>query len=182
MAGSGLAHPSLPPEKYKALVAVLKPAFEASLDPICVVNGENRIMYMNMQMKNFLGIRLKDLENGVIFCDLVKLSSCRERCQILESIQSAAAMRFDETPATRGADKLRVSLKTVPLLDGPSRASLPVGAIITLRDTTGEILLQAKYHKLLELIHQKAERIEALEDKIESLRKSLRGARGAAGA
>lgn len=165
-------------EFLKRFQAEMKPAFDASLDPVCIVNTSNQILFYNLAMKSFLGLRNRELGKKLVFCDLLKLSVCEPSCQVKHLLQTGMPIRIDESPAAKGRDKLRLSLRAVPILDPEAKLNTPpLGAVITLRDTTGEILLQAKYHKLLELMVEKDAKIADLDEKLQAMRTALRRAR-----
>lgn len=155
------------------IVKTLLPALEASLDPVCVVDHECRVVYMSQSMRSLLGVRPRDLaQKKPVFCDLITLTACKAKCRIEQVIQSGEAFRLDETPAVKGETKLRVGIKAAPLLPGK------LGAVIHLRDTSAEILLQAKYHKSLQIIEEKDLMILQLEEKVQALQRTLRNAAG----
>lgn len=162
-------------EKLKQILVEMKPALDSSMDCVCVVDIAGQVIYCNTPMRAFLGLRNRELGKKPVFCDLIKLSACDSACQIDQVIQTGAVVRLDESPASKGKDKLRVSLRALPLFD--EDGSKRIGAIITLRDTTGEVLLQAKYHKLLEIAVQKDAKIAELDEKIQALQLSMRKAR-----
>lgn len=165
-------------ERYKPILAAFKPALDASLEPVCVVNALSEIIYMNMPMKNFLGLRPRDLSSGAVLCDIVRLGACKQHCQILDVLRTGTPLRLDETPAEKRNQKLRLTIKAVPFYEGgASRGTRPLGAVVSLRDSTGEILLQAKYHKLLEVLEEKDEQVEELQERFRTIQKTLRGAR-----
>jgi hypothetical protein len=163
---------------FKIIATLLKPALDASLDAIAIVDESNRIVYANVAMKNFLAVPARDFKKNPVFCDLVKFAACEKTCQMLHVIKSGEMVRLDETPAAKPNEKVRVLLKAVPLLNPEDpNASAPIGAIITVRDTTGEILLQAKYHKVMQLLGEKDTKINELMDRLNALRTALRRAR-----
>lgn len=141
---------------------------EAILDPFCLVNAQNHIIYANAAMKSLLNLRKREIDAKPIFCDLIKLSACKDGCEITKAINFGKALRLDEVPATRGESKMRIILRVIPLLEKKGPANR--GAIITLRDTTADVVVQAKYHKLMEMIQGKNEKIEDLEYKLLELR------------
>jgi hypothetical protein len=166
----------------KAMLQTLKPALEASLDAVAMVDSSNRLVYANVAMRGLLGVSTQQLKKAPVFCDLLKLSVCVKSCEILGALKSGETLRLDETPASRRGEKLRVLLKAVPLFDlsgsDSKSATKPVGALISVRDTTGEVLLQAKYHKILQMLADKEEQITDLLDRLNTLRGTLRRARG----
>jgi transcriptional regulator with PAS, ATPase and Fis domain len=163
--------------RLKKVLSGLKPFLEASLDPICVVDAAGKIAYVNLGMKNLLSLRGSDLKKGIEFCSTIKFAACQTECQIKHALSSSRPLRLDETPAQRGGEKLRVALKAVPLRDPEGEAPGAIGAIIVLRDTTGEVILQAKYHKLMHVVGEKDLQIAELEGRIEKLQAVLRRAR-----
>jgi transcriptional regulator with PAS, ATPase and Fis domain len=165
--------------KFKEVLAGFKPAIDACMDPICVVDDKNRIVYFNLPMRSLLGIRPRQIkEKKICFCDIVKLAVCKPSCQIMEVLESGISARFDETPATRGEDKFRLTLKVTSFQQpGTGKKGPVMGAIISVRDVTGDFLVQAKYHKALQLLEQRDSKIATLEEKAESLRQALRRAR-----
>ncbi|HUP57129.1 MAG TPA: PAS domain-containing protein, partial [Bdellovibrionota bacterium] len=156
-----------------------KPAIDACMDPICVVDAGNRIVYFNLPMRSLLGVRPRQVQDKKIcFCDIVKLAVCKPSCQIMEVLESGGSARFDETPATRGEDKFRLTLKATAFNQpGTGKKGPIMGAIISVRDVTGDFLVQAKYHKALQLLEQRDTRIAELEEKADTLRLALRRAR-----
>jgi hypothetical protein len=162
------------PTELKLALESMLPAIEGSLDAVCVVNHASEIVYLNGPMRTLLKLRPSAQDGAVKFCDTVKLSICGESCQIAASIKDAKTARFEEIPASRGDEKLRVTLKVAPLGE-PS-----IGALITLRDVTGDFLLQAKYHKTLGVLEEKDHKISELETQVTSLKAALKRARHSA--
>ena len=162
----------------KAIITTMQLPIDSSFDPICVVNEKNQIVYANLAMKSFLQLRKRDVDQHPVFCDLVKLSVCLKGCCVEEVLKTGNDYRIDQTPAAKGAEKFRVLFKVTPIRAGSgpdSAGSLPIlGAIVSLRDTTGEILLQAKYHKMLQILGERDLKINALNERVEALRLALR--------
>ena len=161
---------------FKKVVSQFKPVLDASLDCIAIVNEANLVVYANLAMKNFLGIKESSLKKGVGFCNLLKLHVCQKSCKILEAMKDQENFRTDESPATLNGEKMRVSLKAVPVL--ASQVGLEgdrtVGAVISLRNTTAEIILHAKYHKLFLVIENKDEQLVEMRNKLSAIRDTLR--------
>jgi PAS domain S-box-containing protein len=157
------------------VIDALLTTFDAVLDPLCVVNRENKIVHFNSAMKSFFGMTARELAKHHVFCDLLKLAACEKSCEVLKVIKSGKAVRLDETPASYKERKMRLLLKVVPLHDprDPGKKA-PIGAIITLRDSTAEILVQAKYQKLLQLLEEKDDKILQMEERMLSIRKAIR--------
>jgi hypothetical protein len=166
---------------FKKVLQAVRPALDASLDPVAIVDTSNRVVYANVSMKNFLRVTAQQFKKSPVFCDLIHLNVCDKSCQIIHMIKTAETLRLDETPANRKDEKLRLLLKGVPLYDlsDINADASPIGAILTVRDTTGEVLLQAKYHKILQLLTEKEGKITELLDRLSALRGVLRRARGA---
>ncbi|MCM2279197.1 MAG: PAS domain-containing protein [Oligoflexia bacterium] len=164
----------------KSLILTLKPAIEASLDAVAIVDARNQVVYCNVAMKSFLGLKQKDLARHPVFCELVKISACEGDCQLLAAIRRGSALHLDEVPAAKGkgsqAEKIRISLRAVPLHSEGGKGEV-VGAVVSLRDATAEIVLQAKYHKLMEIVAERNEKIYQLDEQVKVLRGALRKAR-----
>lgn len=123
-------------------------------------------------------MRARELKSSPVFCDRLKLSVCDKGCQVLAAIQRKAVARFDELPATLGETKLRMILKVSPIPDPDSDDVL--GAVLFMRNTTAEIVLQAKYKKLIQLAGQREEMVRDLQTRVESLMSSLKHGRAKA--
>src|SRR5262249_14453869 len=127
-----------------------------------------------------LGLTGQQLKKEPCFCELLKLAACEKTCQVLEVLHSGEALRLDEAPAVKGSEKLRILLKVVPLFESADRDNPPIGAFLTVLDTTGEVLLSAKYHKLIQVNADKDTKIAHLEEQVANLQSNLaaRRARG----
>ena len=151
----------------------LKVAIDASLDAACIVDRDGRIQSYNSSLKHMLQMPVRQLESHPVLCDALTLSVCKHACQIKEAIEIGAARRFDETPAVIQNQKVRILLKVTPIFDSEQKTGKASGAIITIRDTTAELLLHAKYLKLQKVIKEKDSRIEEKDSKIEELSERL---------
>ncbi len=69
-------------------------------------------------------------------------------------------------------------LKVSPIPDPDSDDVL--GAVLFMRNTTAEIVLQAKYKKLIQLAGQREEMVRDLQTRVESLMSSLKHGRAKA--
>ena len=137
----------------------------ASLDAVCVVDSDAKIVYANSMMKNFLSLKPRELSRNPVFCELIKLSVCDKTCQVKSALENGKSIRFDEAPGVLKGNKLRVNFKITPFsIDGV------VGAIICLRDTTAELLTQAKYSKLLSISKKHEDQIEYHKDLLRKIR------------
>jgi PAS domain-containing protein len=156
------------------VLEMLEPGLTATFDSACVVDTENRIVHLNLAMKHFLGLSPRALKSGVVLCDHLKLAACKKDCRLLEAIRGEEPLRLEGAPAEVKNIKHRISMSAVPLRDpGLPRISEPIGALIIVRDTTGEVLLQAKYHKVLKLLEDIEEEKENLKSKIRGLQDAL---------
>lgn len=159
-------------------ITLLKPAFNASLDAIGVLDVECRLRFANPLMRSLLGLSVREVSKAPVFCDCIKLDACAAGCEISKVIAKSRDLRLDETPAQRGQAKMRVSLKAVPLYyPGKQKGPNPLGAIISARDTSGEILLQAKYHRAMLLLQEKDLEIENLAERLKAKEEVLRRSR-----
>lgn len=167
--------------KYGKLIKSLKPTLESSLDPVAILNSYQQIIYANLAMKNFLQLRARDLDAMPVFCNLVKLAACKDSCCIQQLMKSGKSVRLDEQPAQRGDEKLRILIKVVPVWEqGAAKYEDPTGAIITLRDSTAELILQAKYHKLKAVMDEKDAQVRELQGRVEEMQLILKKARALA--
>jgi sensor histidine kinase regulating citrate/malate metabolism len=160
-----------------SVVEALGPAIRSSLDAVCVVNERAEIVHMNRAAKALLGLRKSSSQKKPVFCGLLKLAACAGGCQIEKAIRKAQPFRLDEAPAALGDTKLRLTLQAVPVFaPGDSKSSQAIGAVINVRDTTAEVILQAKYHKVVDLLVERELTIAEQEDKIHSLQSTLKRA------
>ena len=158
---------------FEALVSQLNPAIEASMDPVCILDSRARIVYANKGMQVFLATTRRALVKGVKFCELIKLSVCAKECQIEAALKAGTEFHLSETPAARKGEKLRISIKMSGIVPNGNGSE---GAVLSLRDTTAEILLHAKYHKSMSLLEESREKLTDTEDRLSALRRSLRHA------
>jgi transcriptional regulator with PAS, ATPase and Fis domain len=157
---------------FRALIKSMNDALESSLDAVCVVDRQNQIAWLNPPMRAVLKATARSLKDNRKFCDLLKLAACDKGCKIMHVMESAEKLRLDEAPAATATGKMRVLLQAVPLqLEGKV-----VGAVINLRDTTGEILLQAKYHKSARMIEDLETQVQDLSEKFREMQERLRRA------
>jgi transcriptional regulator with PAS, ATPase and Fis domain len=144
-----------------------KVMLESSLDPLCIVSASGQVMQANSQMRTLLKLRARELAKHPAFCDLIKFDVCKPSCRVLEAAKIGETISYSETPAQVGPAKLRVTLKLTPLTE------LSV-VVITVRDTSAELLMQAKYQKLKEQAHNSDDKIEELEKRLKALRAGIR--------
>lgn len=150
-------------QHLKKYLLYMRPALEASLDPVAVVDSTGTIVFSNPAMRIFLRSGQRKSRMHQKFCERVKLAICQPKCQLMRILQKPDIVRVDETPAVIGAEKMRVSVKMVPIVDPDvSDTAIIVGAVVSVRETTGEILVQAKYKKTLKLLQDKDAEILAL--------------------
>lgn len=142
-------------KKFQELWEQWSPVIQVSMDGICLIDHEAKIIRCNQVMMNILGIRKRELSHGVVFTRYFKLAAKDDICPIAEVICSGKAISLDEVPAEIDKKKLRVLLRGMPVFSYSLKGDLPIGALISLRDTTGEILVQAKYHKAIQLLEEK---------------------------
>jgi transcriptional regulator with PAS, ATPase and Fis domain len=160
---------------FRNLIEPMEVALECSLDPVCVVDRENRIVYINAPMRTLLKTNKRALQAGQKFCDVMKLAACAKSCCIVKVMESGEGLRLDETFATSPNGKMRVVLKAVPIRSTDPQNGV-AGALITVRDSTGEILLQAKYHKSSQIIAGLEQQLSDLGEKYRDMQERLRRA------
>lgn len=150
-------------------IQTVAPILEGSLDAVAVVDDENRIQYANSAMKTILKLRPADLKKPKKFCEYIKLAICTKGCCIDDLFKTNKAFRHDESPAELAGDKtpkkkMRVVIHGVPLpvvlldIENPK----VVGAVIMMRDSTAEVLVQAKYHKIAQTLAEREAEVEEL--------------------
>lgn len=154
------------------LLKSMAPAIEGSLDGICMLNRDCEIVYANAAARHLLKLRVRDIKLNKVFCDIIKLSCCSQNCQIDKSMKVKESIHFDELPVVLNDHKMRIMLKGIPLFG--RKDSDPVGILLTIRDTTAEVLVQAKYHKLAVIMKEKQEEIDELKAKLRRLFEAMR--------
>jgi PAS domain-containing protein len=160
---------------YESLIRSHASLLDASMDPICVLNPDAGIVFLNKSMSVFLGASPRTLRKCPKFCDLVELGVCKGGCKLAHALDEGKAFRVSETLAIRNKESLRISLRLIPV--STTVAGIPEGcAFMSLRDSTAEIVVQAKFHRAVDLIKQRDEAIQDLNDKVRALQKSLRDA------
>jgi hypothetical protein len=71
--------------------------------------------------------------------------------------------------------KLRVLLKAVAIPPtGDQKPKVPVGVVVAMRDSTAELIVQAKYQKMKLMIDERDLKIEALEAKLKKIMEAMR--------
>lgn len=157
--------------------ALLRSLLEGSIDPCALLDNHGHIIYANAAMRTMIGLRGKSSQTTKKkFLELIKIKDDRVIAFFKMAEDSPMERRYDEVPAELKSEKIRVCFKARVLK--VSRNSPALGILVTLRDTTGEVLLQAKYHKSLEMLQMKDDKILALEEKITLLQRTLRHASG----
>jgi hypothetical protein len=162
--------------KIKQMIKALQPAFETAMDPFCVIDDKCGVVYMNRPMKALLSVKPRQLQANMHFCKFIALSACSESCKVERIVSHEEPLRLDESPAVLNTRKIRILLRGMPLYEEGSRSGKPIGAIISMRNTTGEILVQAKYHKLGLILEEKDIRISELETQVKNLQLTLKKA------
>lgn len=163
----------------KLTITLFKPVFESSLDGVCVLDTDCRIKYANAQLRSLLGLSGRQVTRAPVFCECITLAACTPKCLISKIFDSGKKLRLDETPAERGDSKIRVSLNAVPVFyPGKQKGSKPLGIIISARETTGEILLQAKYHRTMLMLQERDREVLELAERLRDKEEALRRARG----
>lgn len=170
-------------DAFRNLMSQLIPLLEASLDPVAVLDQQGEIVYMDLAMKSALGLRGRELRKRLVFWEQLKLGvDGHESGRLKDVLKKGESFRADDLPAQRKGENLRVSLKAVPVhAHYPANpGDVPVGAIVTLRDTTAEIMLQGKYHKARELLRDATAELAELRPRVERLENTLRSLRNRA--
>lgn len=168
----------MPPKKshkgLKDFVKSLKMAIEVSLDPVLIVDTEMRIIYFNTAFKALTQLTRRELATGTDFLKLIRFGGGVQSQRMRNVVEKSEVMRLDEAPAEVGKRKIRVTMKAVPVFDPDDPEKEPIGALVAIRETTGEVLVQAKYHKIRQLLEEKDLAIDDLRDQLHRLRDSYR--------
>lgn len=163
----------------KVTITLFKPVFESSLDAMAVLDGDCRVKYANAQMRSLLGLSGREVTRSPVFCECIRLADCTPKCLVSKVMQTGKSLRLDEAPAERGDTKMRVSLNVVPFhYPGKQKGSTPLGLIVSARETTGEILLQAKYHRAILMLQEKDREIAAMHERVKEKEDLMRRSRG----
>ena len=158
-------------KNIKDAIPLIEVIINASLDAYCIVDKDTSILHSNFLMKSLLGLKPKDFQSKRKFSTLLELTENRSGCVVEKAIKKDDPIRFDETPATIGGKKFRLSIKITPFKDPDGDKKSPaLGAIIMLRDTTAELLTQAKYHKVAEQVAELEEQVVKYKDMLVRLR------------
>ncbi|MBN19961.1 MAG: hypothetical protein CL678_01650 [Bdellovibrionaceae bacterium] len=143
-----------------------------SIDPVAVLDTSGTIIYLNQPMKTFLGFRSKNRAIGLKIHEVFKLNDKTAEHRIKDSYTQGDSFKLHEIPATSGERKVRVSIHCAPIKENGEI----VGGYTTLRDTSSEFLVQAKYHKVIHLNETQKIEIENLQDRVKKLQTTLRKA------
>jgi hypothetical protein len=141
----------------------LTPSFEAFLDAVCLTDATGSILHANAAMRILLGLQTKQLSRvpAPRFQDFVTLPTVPGNNPFDPKLFEKGCFRLDEAPATKASgEKARILLLVTQVRDIASPQT--VGHFINIRDTTAEILLQAKYVKLQQILEKKEAEIQDL--------------------
>jgi len=159
-------------EELKKVLRLITPLLDGALESIAIVDTTGVIIYANRSMKNLLGLKGKTIRGKPRFTSRVELTDCKGFDPLLEVIKTGETYQEDQTPAIINKEKKRVLIKALSLKDVDNSENI-VGAIVTLRDDTGEILLSAKYQKVLKENEELRNKVERLQLKIEGLKETV---------
>ncbi len=142
-------------------------ALDVSLDPTGVIDAEGRLVAMNPAMRSLLGIRGRKRPGKIILCDAIGLTVCEgrdpRRCRLVHVATHGKHLKLDEVPATIQGEMAQITLRAIPV------GKPPWGAVVTVRNTTAETLVQAKYHRAVEFMHERDEKIAVLQRRLRRL-------------
>lgn len=161
---------------FQHLLDLLGPALRVSLDPLAIVDDTGRLLYCNGPMRAFLELKGKAAVKTARFQEKLQIHDSGGLHPVDRALVTGEEIRLDEEPATKASgQKVRILFKAVPLFDPTQPEARKVfAAIVSLRDTSGEVLLQAKYHKLLEMQDDKELEILDLKEKLSGLMESMK--------
>jgi PAS domain S-box-containing protein len=156
-------------ESYKSFIKMVTPILESSLDPIALVDDQVRVIYASPSMRQLIGLQARDLKKGVSLSVYFQLDADKSQVFWKDFFSKMESQRLDEVPASGNGIKMRVQFKAVPLMLNEMK-----GAVISIRDTSPEIIMQAKYKRLKQMVAEREEVIAELEEKLHSIRTTIR--------
>lgn len=175
---------SMSESPLEALLRLWEPVLESSLDAVAAVDCSGQVVYCNIAMRTLLKLRPRQLKQGASVFEALKFPAQKVH-PVQVVLDGGGPVRLDEAPAEIGDQKFRVSLKAVAARmprrgsGGGEEVAPLLGVLLQLRDTSGEILVQAKYHKVMEKLEEKDDQIARLDKKVRELREKI--ARGYVG-
>lgn len=158
-------------DNLKILLKSLIPAIEASLDCICITDASGRIVHYNSLFKTTTQLRVRELSKAPLFDQVFRFNDGEGKKFSLPGLtRTGEAVKLDETPiqikSDKGTLKIRGLLRIIPL----EHSGQVIGTMVSLRDTTAELLLQAKYKKIQDQLVKKEADITQLREKVRALR------------
>jgi hypothetical protein len=144
----------------------LTPSFEAFLDAVCLTDANGIVLHANPAMRILLDLQTKQINRspGPRFQNFITLPMVANNNPFNPSIFEKGTFRLDETPATKSnGEKARVLLLVTQVRDTENHEI--VGHFVNIRDTTAEILLQAKYVKLQQILERKEAELQELRNR-----------------
>jgi hypothetical protein len=142
------------------------PLLDASLDACALLSTEGHVLQVNSAMKVFLALEARALLRSAkpLLTELLQFTGKPDSFPMGEALLQP--LREDELPVQhrKTGERHRLLLGATPIR-APG-TGLPEGLFLTLRDSTAEILLQAKYTKLLQMLDQKNEEIADLRNQL----------------
>jgi len=150
----------------------LKPALDASLDPACIVMADGTVHSGNAAFRSLVKKSQRDLDGKCRLLDLLRLTDERDEASLGAAIREGKKFQTVEAPASLEGHKVRLSVKTAAVQLPGAKAGRPLGSLVCLRDSTGEVLVQAKYLKLLKILEEKDQLVSELKDRLDSTRRT----------
>ncbi len=138
-------------EKIEKYIHQCKSILASTLDPLCIVDKSNHIVYFNSLMQVFLEINSKELRESPKFCDLLKHEICSASCQIMEAcVQKGEKIEHNCTLGKKNNQAVKLRMHVEPLYNLELNEKNEImGAIIQIRDITAEETLGQKYKLLI---------------------------------
>jgi PAS domain-containing protein len=154
----------MPPPPLPEWASRLTPSFEAFLDAVCVTDATGAILHANPAMRVLLGLQTKQLSRTPPpkLTDFLTLPSVPGNNPFAPALFEKGALRYDEAPATKvdGGERIRILLLITQIRE-PITQEVQ-GHFVNVRETTAEILLQAKYLKLQQILEKKEAELQEL--------------------
>lgn len=160
-------------EALTKLVELWNPALEVSIDAVGVVDRNGVFVYLNPALRSLIGARPRDIRKGVSVFNVIEFPGS-DAHPVATVIETGEPVRVDEAAILLRGEKMRVVIKAAAARIHRAREKGPIlGAIIQLRDSSAEIIVQAKYHKVMDLLGERDAEISALKRKVRGLQEKI---------
>ena len=159
-------------QKIDRLIELAKPFVDTSLDPLCIVDNSNKIVYFNHELRVLFDLDPKDLRANPCFCDILKMDICNNSCQLEEVLKQGVTISHECISAKLRNKETRIKIKVFPIKNFELNSENPggdskIGAVIQIRDLSQQILTESKYRILVRYAAEltfKTEEIKTLKE------------------